>query len=244
MKNLLLVEDLWASYGEHMVLKGVNFALERGEKVVIVGPSGSGKSTLLKCIVRLVEPIKGKIFLDGVEVTSPKTDIRSVRAKTGFVFQNYNLFPHMTVLENIALPLRIVKKLTKRDAEEKAKIMLKTVGMDAYMDKYPLQLSGGQQQRVAIARALAMDPILLLLDEPTSALDPELRGEVLDVLRRIAREGISMLIVTHEMDFAEEVADRMLFMEDGKILAADSPSKLIHSLENERLVRFFGKLKA
>ena len=243
MKNLLHVEDLWASYGEHIVLKGINFTLKKGEKVVIVGPSGSGKSTLLKRIVRLVEPIKGKIFLDGIEVTSHKTDIRSIRAKTGFVFQNYNLFPHMTVLDNVALPLRIVKKLMKKEAEEKAKAMLKIVGMEPYMNKYPLQLSGGQQQRVAIARALAMDPILLLLDEPTSALDPELRGEVLDVLRQIATEGISMLIVTHEMDFAEEVADRMLFMEDGKILAADQPTKLIHSLENERLVRFFRKLR-
>ncbi|HFC49531.1 MAG TPA: amino acid ABC transporter ATP-binding protein, partial [Thermofilum sp.] len=175
MKNLLHVEDLWASYGEHIVLKGINFTLKKGEKVVIVGPSGSGKSTLLKCIVRLVEPIKGKIFLDGIEVTSHKTDIRSIRAKTGFVFQNYNLFPHMTVLDNVALPLRIVKKLMKKEAEEKAKAMLKIVGMEPYMNKYPLQLSGGQQQRVAIARALAMDPILLLLDEPTSALDPELR---------------------------------------------------------------------
>lgn len=242
MKKLLVVEDLHAGYGEHLVLKGISLTVGEGEKVVVMGPSGSGKSTLLKAIVRLVEPWRGRILLNGVEVTSNKVDIRKVRQMTGFVFQSYNLFPHMTVLRNITLPLEVVKKLPKEKALEVATRVLKQVNMLEFKDKYPLQLSGGQQQRVAIARALAMEPKILLLDEPTSALDPELREEVLYTLRQIAREGISMLIVTHELDFAEDVADRIVFMDEGVVVEEGEPEKILHNPSKERTRRFLRRI--
>lgn len=237
-RKVLIVENLSAGYDGHEVLKNISFNLNEGEKLIIIGPSGSGKSTLLKCIVRLVEPWKGRIILDGIDVLDPKTNIRKVRAKTGFVFQSYNLFPHMKVIDNIVLPLRVVKKLSKQDAYKKAVEVLKIVGMHKFSNKYPLQLSGGQQQRVAIARALAMDPILLLLDEPTSALDPELREEVLLTLRDVAERGISMVIVTHELDFAEDVADRVIFIDEGVIVEEGNPWDLFYNPRNVRTRSF------
>ncbi|RLE72579.1 MAG: peptide ABC transporter ATP-binding protein, partial [Thermoprotei archaeon] len=207
-------------------------------KIVIMGPSGSGKSTFLKSIVRLVEPWSGRIFLNGLEVTSPNMDIKKIRQMTGFVFQNYNLFPHMTVLKNVLLPLIIVKKMEKESALKRALKVLKEVNMLEFKDKYPLQLSGGQQQRVAIARALAMDPIILLLDEPTSALDPDLRDEVLNTLRKIAEEGIAMIIVTHEVDFAIDVADKIVFMDKGKIIEEGKPREIIYRTKSDMIKRY------
>jgi len=242
--SVLIVENLRAGYKGVEVLRGVDLRVGRGEKVVIMGPSGSGKSTLLKCIVMLVKPWSGRIFLDGEEVTSGKVDLRRVRAKTGFVFQQYNLFPHMTVLRNLTLPLEVVKKLDRREAERRAMEMLKMFGLEEYADRYPLQLSGGQQQRVAIARALLMDPVLLLLDEPTSALDPELRGEVLEALYKVAEQGRSMLIVTHELDFAEAAADRIVLMDRGVVVEEGEPSEVFRSPRSDVARRFLKHLRA
>ena len=238
MKEVLKVENLVAGYKDSTVLRGISFNVHEGEKVVIMGPSGSGKSTLLKCIIRLVEPWEGEIFLGSIKVTDPKIDIRKVRMRTGFVFQSYNLFPHMTVIRNVSLPLEVVKKIPKDKALSKALEVLRLVGMEEFVDKYPLELSGGQQQRVAIARALAMDPLILLLDEPTSALDPELREEVLLTLEKIAKQGKSMLIVTHEVDFAEDVASRVLIIDSGTILEEGEPWKLFLKPLKERTRRF------
>ncbi|HDJ89318.1 MAG TPA: amino acid ABC transporter ATP-binding protein [Thermoprotei archaeon] len=238
MKEIVRIENLSTGYGKQKVLDNISLKVYEGEKVVIMGPSGSGKSTLLKSIVKLVEPWSGKIFLNGFEVTSPNIDIRKIRQMTGFVFQNYNLFPHMTVLKNILLPLRIVKKMSKENALKQAIKVLKEVNMLEFKDKYPLQLSGGQQQRVAIARALAMNPIVLLLDEPTSALDPDLRDEVLNTLRKIANEGIAMIIVTHEVDFAIDVADRIVFMDKGRILEVGRPREIIYKTKSDMIKRY------
>ncbi|RLE68452.1 MAG: peptide ABC transporter ATP-binding protein [Thermoprotei archaeon] len=240
--EVLLVKGLRAGYGSHEVLRGIDLTVQRGEKVVIMGPSGSGKSTLLKCIVRLVEPWEGRIVLDGEEVTSDHADLRRIRSRTGFVFQQYNLFPHMTVLRNITLPLEVVKKMPKREAERTAMKLLETLGLEELAHRYPLQLSGGQQQRVAIARALAMDPVLLLLDEPTSALDPELRYEVLETLFEVAKQGRSMVIVTHELDFAEVAADRLIVIDDGLIVEEGDPWEMLHNPKTERTKRFLVKI--
>ena len=243
MNNMvLIVEGLDAGYSKHQVLRNIDLRVRKGEKVVIMGPSGSGKSTLLKCIVRLVEPWKGKIVIDGDEITNSHANLRKIRAKTGFVFQQYNLFPHMTVLRNITLPLEIVKELPKEEAERKAMELLERFNLEKLAERYPLQLSGGQQQRVAIARALAMDPVLLLLDEPTSALDPELRYEVLEMLAKVATQGRSMLIVTHELDFAEAVADRLILMDDGRIIEEGDPEEMINNPRLERTRRFLLKI--
>ena len=236
--EVLKVEELVAGYGNNVVLRGISLSVKEGEKIVVMGPSGSGKSTLLKCIIRLVEPWKGEIFLGGIRVTDPKVDIRRVRMLTGFVFQNYNLFPHMTVIRNVSLPLEVVKKMPKDKAFERALEALKTVGMEEYVDKYPLELSGGQQQRVAIARALALKPLIFLLDEPTSALDPELREEVLLTLEKIAKQGKSMLIVTHEVDFAEDVASKVVVIDNGKILEEGEPWAIFYEPNKERTKRF------
>ena len=235
------LEEIEAGYEGLKVIKGVSLGVKRGEKVVIMGPSGSGKSTLLKVAVLLVKPSSGRVFLDGEELTSGSADVRKARAKTGFVFQSYNLFPHMKVVDNVALPLRIVKGYSREDARRKALQLLRQVGLGGFEDKYPLQLSGGQQQRVAIARALAMDPVILFLDEPTSALDPELKAEVIDVLLEVARRNIAMLAVTHELDFAREVADRIVVMEDGRIVEEGPARKILDSPSTER-VRAFLKL--
>ena len=241
---VLLVEGLRAGYGKHEVLRGVNLRVGKGERVVVMGPSGSGKSTLLKCIVRLVKPTAGRIVLDGDEVTSDHVDLRRVRAKTGFVFQQYNLFPHMTVLRNLTLPLEAVKKVPKKEAERRAMEILREFGLEEFAHRYPLQLSGGQQQRVAIARALLMDPVLLLLDEPTSALDPELRLEVLETLVEVAKQGRSMLIVTHELDFAKAAADRIVLMDNGVIVEEGGPSEILSNPKSERARRFLVEIEA
>ncbi len=238
MREIVKVENLTTGYDNQKVLDSVSLKVYEGEKIVIMGPSGSGKSTFLKSIVRLVEPWSGRIFLNGLEVTSPDVDIRKIRQMTGFVFQNYNLFPHMTVLKNVLLPLLIVKKMDKESALKRALKVLKEVNMLEFKDKYPLQLSGGQQQRVAIARALAMDPIILLLDEPTSALDPDLRDEVLNTLRKIAEEGIAMIIVTHEVDFAIDVADKIVFMDKGKIIEEGKPREIIYKTKSDMIKRY------
>lgn len=238
MSEVLIVKNLRAGYKGHEVLKDISFTVGRGEKVVIMGPSGSGKSTLLKCLVRLIEPWGGTIILDGVNIMDHKVDIRKIRMKTGFVFQSYNLFPHMTVLKNVMLPLRVVKKYSKEKSEEIALKVLKIVGMEDYIDKYPLQLSGGQQQRVSIARALAMEPVILFLDEPTSALDPELREEVLQTLRKVAKQGRSMLVVTHELDFAEDVSDRIMLVDHGVIVEEGTPEEILYNPKRERTRRF------
>lgn len=238
MDPVLVIEDLWAGYDNTPVLKGVNLSVGRGEKVVIMGPSGSGKSTLLKAAVLLVKPTRGRVVLDGEDLTSGRADLRRARAKTGFVFQSYNLFPHMRVIDNITLPLRVVKGYSRELAERKARDVLAQVGLSGFENRYPLELSGGQQQRVAIARALAMDPVLLLLDEPTSALDPELKAEVLDTLREVAKQQIAILAVTHEVDFTRDIADRVVIFEDGRIVEEGDARRILSNPSTERARRF------
>lgn len=236
-EKVLVLEKVVAGYDRKPVIKGVSLEVSRGEKVVIMGPSGSGKSTLLKVAVLLVRPFSGRVFLDGEELTSKQADLRRARAKTGFVFQSYNLFPHMKVIDNIALPLRIVKGYSKDSARQKALSVLGELGLRGFEDKYPLQLSGGQQQRVAIARALAMDPVIMFLDEPTSALDPELKAEVLETLREVANRGIAMVTVTHELDFAKDIADRVVIMEDG-VIVEEGDRSVLTSPKTERARSF------
>lgn len=239
---LLVVEDIHKRYGEEEVLQGVSFGLAAGETKVIIGPSGTGKTTLLRCINQLTKPDRGRVWLGEHEVTSPKTDIYRIRAQIGFVFQSFNLFAHLTALENIRLGLIRVKRIGKNEATERAKKELAQVGMIEKTGAYPAELSGGQQQRVAIARALAMDPKLILFDEPTSALDPELIGEVLEVIIELARAGITMLVVTHEMGFARSVANEVIFMEGGRIVEQAPPGKLFASPEHSRTAKFLRKL--
>ena len=214
---MIKIDNLFKNYGELEVLKGVSTQINKGEVVAVIGPSGSGKSTFLRCINRLEEPTLGHIFIDGEDIMSPKTDINHMRAKVGMVFQHFNLFPHKTVLENLTLAPMKVKGLRKDEIDEKALILLSKVGLKDKALAYPDQLSGGQKQRIAIARALCMDPEVILFDEPTSALDPEMIREVLDVMRELANEGMTMVVVTHEMGFARKVADRVLFMDQGSI---------------------------
>ncbi len=240
--SLLEIIDLHKKFGNLHVLKGINMEVDRGEVVVIIGPSGSGKSTLLRCINRLEEPTKGKVILDGVEITDPKVDINKIRQRIGIVFQQFNLFSHLTALENITLPLRVVKKIPKEEAERIAMKFLKKVGLEDKADHYPHQLSGGQQQRVAIARALAMNPEVMLFDEVTSALDPELVKEVLDVMRQLARDGMTMIVVTHEMGFAREVGDRVIFMDKGRIVEEGSPEEIFTNPKHERTKRFLSMI--
>jgi len=242
MQPILLVKDLHKSYGQLHVLKGVSFEVSKGETVVIMGPSGSGKSTLLRCIVRLVEPDKGDIWIDGVRVTDPKCNLIDVRKHVGFVFQQFNLFPHMKVIDNIKLALVKIHKMSEEQATEKAMDVLRKVGLEDKAYAYPGELSGGQQQRVAIARALAIEPKLILFDEPTSALDPELIGEVLITMEHIAREGKTMVVVTHEIDFAREVADRVLFIDHGQILEEKDPETFFTNPEHPRLRAFLRRL--
>ncbi len=236
----LAVRGLEVAYGSLEVVRGVDLDVERGEKVVIMGPSGSGKSTFLKSLIWLVKPRRGSVIIDGVEVR--EDTILQVRRRVGFVFQHYNLFPHMRVVDNITLPLVKVHKLSKAEALSRAREALELVGLWDKATAYPLQLSGGQQQRVAIARALAIRPAVLMLDEPTSALDPELVEEVLDTLREVARGGTTMLIVTHELDFARDVADRVVFFDGGKILEEGPTRDVLENPKTERLRQFLKRI--
>ena len=236
------VKDLKKDFGSLQVLKGVSLHVEKGEKVVFIGPSGSGKSTLLRCLNMLETPTSGDILFDGVSMTDPKTDIDKMRQRMGMVFQHFNLFPNMTILRNMTIaPIRTGLR-TKKDAEQKAMEMLKRVGLEDKANGYPAQLSGGQKQRVAIVRALCMDPEVMLFDEPTSALDPEMVGEVLDVMKELARSGMTMICVTHEMGFAREVADRVLFLDGGVILEEGTPGEIFISPKQERTKEFLDKV--
>lgn len=239
---MIEVKNLKKSFGKLDVLQGISEKIEEQEVVCIIGPSGSGKSTFLRCLNLLEEPTGGEVYLDGEQINSPGADIDKVRERLGMVFQSFNLFPHMTVLDNLTLAPIKVKGISKEEAEKKAKDLLKTVGLEDKAAAYPRALSGGQKQRVAIARALAMDPEVMLFDEPTSALDPEMVGEVLAVMKELANKGMTMVIVTHEMGFAREVADRVLFMDQGIIMEQGTPKELFESPQNERTKSFLSKV--
>ena len=223
-------------------LKNVTCRVDRGEVVVVIGPSGSGKSTMLRCINRLEYADEGRILVDGVDILDPKADICAARAEMGMVFQSFNLFPHKTVLENVTIAQRVVRGRNRKDSEAKAMELLTKVGLTAKAQAYPDNLSGGQMQRVAIARSLAMDPKVMLFDEPTSALDPEMIGEVLDVMKALARSGMTMVVVTHEMGFAREVADRVIFMDHGQIIETGTPEHFFVSPEHERTKLFLSQI--
>ncbi len=236
------VKNLSKSFGNHLVLDNISEHIYPGDKVVIIGPSGSGKSTFLRSLNLLEEPSAGSITFDGVEITSPKTDIDKVRRQMGMVFQHFNLFPNMTILKNITLAPVRTGLMTQAEANEKAMQLLKRVGLEEKADAYPNQLSGGQKQRIAIVRALAMNPKVMLFDEPTSALDPEMVGEVLNVMKELAADGMTMVVVTHEMGFAREVGNRVLFMDGGKILEQGSPAQVFGNPQNARLKDFLSKV--
>ena len=239
---MIRLENLHKSFGDLHVLKGIDLNIDKGEIVAIVGPSGSGKSTVLRCMNLLEEPTDGKIIFEGENITDKKVNIDKIRQNIGMVFQNFNLFPHMTVLDNITLAPIKIKKISKEQANEKAEILLDRVGLLDKKDAYPSQLSGGQKQRIAIARALAMEPDMMLFDEPTSALDPEMVKEVLEVIKELADEGMTMAIVTHEMAFAKEVADRVIFVDGGKILEDDIPENVFNHPTNNRTKEFLAKV--
>ncbi len=236
------VRDLHKSFGDLEVLKGIDLRIAAGEVVCVIGPSGSGKSTLLRCVNLLEEPTAGQVLVGGVELTDPEIDIDAVRRGIGMVFQQFNLFPHLTVTENLTLPQRRVLRRSKAEAGEVAASGLRRVGLVDKAEAYPAQLSGGQQQRVAIARALAMAPRVMLFDEPTSALDPELVGEVLGVMRGLADEGMTMVVVTHEMSFAREVADRVVFMDDGVVVEDGPPAQVVAAPRHDRTRAFLSRL--
>ncbi len=242
-KNLLIsVENLQKSFGKVDVLKGVNAEIYKGDVIVVIGPSGSGKSTFLRCLNRLEEPTGGKIVFDGVDITDPKVNINIHRQKMGMVFQQFNLFPHMTVLKNMTIgPMKLLGK-SKDEAEKKAMELLEIVGLADRANSYPSQLSGGQKQRVAIVRALCMNPEVMLFDEPTSALDPEMVGEVLEVMKRLAAEGMTMVVVTHEMGFAREVGTEIVFIDEGIIIEKGTPDEFFGNPKNPRLKDFLSKV--
>ena len=228
--------------GQLKALRGVDADIKRGEVVVVIGPSGSGKSTFLRCLNLLEEPTKGTVTVEGVNITDPKVNINKHREKMGMVFQHFNLFPHMTILKNMTLAPRKLLKKSKAEAEEKAIGLLKRVGLADRANAYPNQLSGGQKQRIAIVRALCMEPQVMLFDEPTSALDPEMVGEVLDVMKELAHEGMTMVVVTHEMGFAREVADRVIFMDEGRIIEEGTPEAIFNNPQNPRTQDFLRKV--
>ena len=239
---MIKIENLYKNFGKLEVLKNISTTVEKGEIISIIGPSGSGKSTFLRCINKMEEPTKGHIYIDGMDLMDKKTDINKVRERVGMVFQHFNLFPNMTVLENLTLSPIMVKKESKDEAEKYALYLLEKVGLLDKAKSYPTQLSGGQKQRIAIARALAMKPEVILFDEPTSALDPEMIKEVLDVMRDLAKEGMTMLIVTHEMGFARNVGNRILFMDNGEIIEDCSPKDFFENPTNERIKDFLNKV--
>ena len=240
--NCLTVKDLHLSFGALDILKGVNLSVSKGEKIVIIGPSGAGKSTFLRCLNRLEEAKSGHIVFDGVDIMDKKTDINRVRSRMGMVFQHFNLFPHLTVLQNITLAPVTLKLMNEAQAEEKAYALLERIGLKDKAKSYPSQLSGGQKQRIAIVRSLAMSPEVLLFDEPTSALDPEMVGEVLQLMKEVAEEGMTMIVVTHEMGFAREVATRVLFMDGGVIAEEGEPEAIFSSPKSPRLQQFLGAI--
>lgn len=239
---MIKVHNLHKSFKDNHVLKGIDEHIEKGEVVVVIGPSGSGKSTFLRCLNMLEEPTEGEIFVDDVQINAPKTDINQIREKMGMVFQHFNLFPHLTVKENITLAPVKLKKMTKEQADKKALELLKIVGLEEKADSYPAQLSGGQKQRIAIARSLAMEPEIMLFDEPTSALDPEMVGEVLDVMKDLAKSGMTMVVVTHEMGFAREVGTCLIFMDEGKIIECGDPKEVLSNPQEERTKSFLSKV--
>ncbi|WP_297437906.1 amino acid ABC transporter ATP-binding protein [Thermococcus sp.] len=241
--DVLVIRNLTKKFGEKPVLRGISFNVERGETKVIIGPSGAGKSTLLRCINRLVEPDSGEIIFNGANILSRDVNIQEIRAKIGFVFQHFNLFKHLTALGNVKIGLKVIRGMDDAEADEKAREALKTVHLeeDAY-DKYPAELSGGQQQRVAIARALAMEPEIILFDEPTSALDPQLAGEVLDVMKDLAKKKVTMLVVTHEIGFALNAADEVLFFYDGIIWEKGKPKDLLYHPQREETREFLRRI--
>ncbi len=236
------VQQLHKSFGDNEVLRGIDFHVDDGEVVCVIGPSGSGKSTLLRCVNRLEVPTKGRVLVEGVDITDPETDLNDVRSRIGMVFQSFNLFPHLTVTANLTLAQRRVKKRGKAEAEKCALENLARVGLEDKADAYPAHLSGGQQQRVAIARALSMDPDLMLFDEPTSALDPELVGDVLAVMKSLASEGMTMMVVTHEMGFAREVGDKLVFMDEGVIMEEGDPAEVLADPQHARTQEFLSKV--
>ena len=239
---MINVENLSKNFGNLKVLKNISTTINKGEIISIIGPSGSGKSTFLRCINKLEEPTEGHIYIDGMDLMEKNTDINKIRERVGMVFQHFNLFPNMTVLENLTLSPTMVKKESKEEAEKYALYLLEKVGLSDKANSYPTQLSGGQKQRIAIARALAMKPEVILFDEPTSALDPEMIKEVLDVMRDLAKEGMTMLIVTHEMGFAKNVGNRILFMDNGEIIEDCSPKGFFENPTNERIKDFLNKV--
>lgn len=239
---MIKVKNLHKYFGELYVLKGIDLEVKQGDVIAIIGPSGSGKSTMLHCINRLEEPSGGHIYIDNEDIMAPDCDINAIRQKVGMVFQHFNLFPHKTVLENITLAPSLVKKVSKDEAEKTAYELLAKVGLSDKALSYPNKLSGGQKQRIAIARALAMKPEVILFDEPTSALDPEMIKEVLDVMKELAKEGMTMLIVTHEMGFAKNVANRLIFMDDGKVVEDTEPNEFFNSPKSERAKEFLDKV--
>lgn len=241
-KEIVKVQDLHKRYGQEEVLKGISLEVEEGEVVIVVGPSGTGKSTLLRCINQLTKPDAGQVWVDGVELTDPKTNIDKARQHIGMVFQDFNLFNHLTALDNVILGLTKVLGMNKEQAREKAIYELERVGLANKCSNYPGQLSGGQKQRVAIARSLAMEPIVMLFDEPTSALDPELIGEVLVVMKDLAVAGMTMICVTHEIGFARDVSNRIIFMEHGNIVEQGSPTKMLNNPDLPRTKQFLGKI--
>ena len=239
---MIVVHELCKSFGDHLVLDHIDEHIRPGEKVVVIGPSGSGKSTFLRCLNLLETPSSGSISFDGLEITRPRTDIDAVRRQMGMVFQHFNLFPNMSIRRNITLAPVRTGLLTAAEADKAAEALLARVGLGDKAEAYPAQLSGGQKQRIAIVRALAMKPKVMLFDEPTSALDPEMVGEVLDVMRELAEEGMTMVVVTHEMGFAREVGTRVLFMDEGKILEQNTPAELFGNPQSERLKSFLAKV--
>lgn len=239
---MIRVNNLHKSFGKNNVLKGIDEHIEKGEVVVVIGPSGSGKSTFLRCLNLLEEPTSGKVVFEGNDITDKNVDINKIREKMGMVFQQFNLFPHMTVLQNLTIAPIKVKGFSKQEAEKKAIELLERVGLSNKAKTYTSSLSGGQKQRIAIARALAMEPDVMLFDEPTSALDPEMVGEVLSVMNDLANEGMTMVVVTHEMGFAREVGDRILFMDNGSILEQGTPEEIFTNPKNPRTIDFLSKV--
>ena len=242
MESKISVKGLKKNFGKLQVLKGMDVEIREGEVVCLIGPSGSGKSTFLRCLNTLEDITDGTVVVDGYQISDKSIDINKVRENIGMVFQHFNLFPHLSVLENITMAPVELKKMSKDEADKKAKELLKTVGLEEKADVYPAQLSGGQKQRVAIARALAMNPDIMLFDEPTSALDPEMVGEVLEVMKRLAAEGMTMVVVTHEMGFAKEVAHRVIFMDDGVIVEEGKPKEVFGNPQNSRTIDFLNKV--